>query len=71
MTIRYCIDCKHSETPGSKFEAPICHHPRIIANDPSALASNTRKGVDTFTERLNTSWFAACGRKGKLWEPTK
>jgi len=46
-----------------------CQHPQVNAKDVFALASAQFIGSDTIDERRKTSWFAACGQRGKLWTP--
>jgi hypothetical protein len=38
-----------------------------MVSDVWLLANNSRHGASCIGER-NKGWFAACGRKGKLWE---
>jgi hypothetical protein len=70
MTIRYCVVCKYGRVPEEAWRRVECLHPRIVGSDASALTSANPGGVEAFSERLSSSWFAPCGRKGKLWEPT-
>ena len=65
MTARYCADCRHSVEDRGRLD---CHHPRVVATCPGALADRRKQGVDCFGERLRTGWFTPCGRRGALWE---
>ena len=64
-----CAKCKHHVPDENSSWNLRCQHPKVNGNDPWALAaSEPAKGTDCRGERERTSWFAKCGRSGKLWE---
>jgi len=64
----FCRDCRYS-APEPKSEWNLrCHHPQVNCKDEWALASSTNDGSNARDERT-IKWFAACGQKGKLYEP--
>ena len=66
-----CADCKHSEVSKDSSWTHQCQHPKVVAADPYALATNFEGrtyGSACRDERKLRSWFAPCGMKGKLWE---
>lgn len=68
---KLCRDCNHSK-PEHNFEwNNRCYHVKVVIRDSQALAGNYEgqpAGVCCRDER-GKKWFAACGMKGKLWEP--
>jgi hypothetical protein len=73
MTPRYCVTCRHHVILGKSavsYGDLRCCHPVLIAKSPLALTRRAEHvaSVDCYAERADTSWFADCGVKGKLWE---
>ena len=65
----FCIECKHHTIKEDSTWITYCKHPKVNAKDPWAL-SNIHIGTSSCREeRAKISTFAACGMKGKLWEP--
>lgn len=67
-----CTDCKHSkQQQGSEWNL-LCQHPVVNANDPWALSRSgiSQAGSSCREQREKKWWFAPCGMRGKLWEPT-
>lgn len=64
---KLCRHCKHSSV-SSVYTGLSCTNPKVNAKDSWALASKHEyAGTECNSERKRT-WFAPCGRKGKLWE---
>lgn len=67
---KLCGDCVNRVN--EKYSSLLkCNSPRVVGKDPYALAWSTKgqpHGVSCIEER-SKKWFAACGMKGKLWEP--
>jgi hypothetical protein len=67
--VKLCAECAYG-TKQDKYNWKMhCQHPQVNAKDVFALASAQFVGSDTIDERRKTSWFAACGQRGKLWTP--
>jgi hypothetical protein len=69
-----CKDCKWSKPERRPTDHNNrCFHPKVVCKDSWALANNNFEGDPTGVycrdERRKYSLFAACGMKGKLWEP--
>lgn len=67
-----CMDCKYSKPEKRSEWNNRCFHQKVVARDSWALANNNEGmpfGVSCRAEREKRSLFAACGMKGKLWEP--
>lgn len=67
-----CRDCRHSRPEPSSNWNNRCFHPKVVSRDSWALASNHEGescGTSCRDERGKRSPFAACGMRGKLWEP--
>ena len=63
-----CRDCKHSQPSTISDWNLRCINPVVNARDSWALAAVQINGSDARSEREKRI-FAACGMKGKLWEP--
>jgi hypothetical protein len=67
--VKFCKECKWSRPETHSEWRLKCVHPEINSRDSWALARGSGDvGSDAQRERSNTSWFAKCGMKGKLWE---
>ena len=65
MIAKTCRTCKFQRHDIAEYKIG-CINPIVVSGDSEALA---RSGVySCFLERSKT-WFAACGKAGKLWEP--
>jgi hypothetical protein len=65
----FCKDCKWAIPDGNASWNLRCINPKVNSQDSWALASRGQtRGTDCHTERARSSWFAACGIKGKQWE---
>ena len=71
IAIKLCRDCKHAHPTKYSSEPVMCNHPIVVLRDAGALVSPIAEydGVLAVYQRSNTSWFAACGQRGKLWGP--
>lgn len=65
-TVKFCKDCMWSKTPADDWNMD-CSHPSVVATDHRALASTTQYVYTSARSEREKTWFAACGRKGKLW----
>ena len=67
MTVRYCADCKHSNTTkGGTYL--FCLHPVVVSKDWQALSAPEKHGVACEDVRRSDRWGNPCALKGKLWE---
>lgn len=66
-----CMHCKYSQPDEHFPRNNRCFHPQVIAKDSWALAKiDDGKPFGSSCQDERQRWFfAACGRKGKLWEP--
>jgi hypothetical protein len=64
-----CVGCNFSVPEVTSSWILRCTHPLVNAKDSWALSSSKINGSECRAERERTSWFAACGRSGKLWQP--
>lgn len=67
-----CRDCRFGKPQKDFGWNNVCMNPKVNAQSSWALANN-HEGEPAYTqcqsERERRSPFAACGMKGKLWEP--
>lgn len=69
MQVKFCKDCTYSFPDKNSPWNLRCQHPQINSKDPWALAQTEFTGSECRLERDKTGWFAACGQRGRLWEP--
>ena len=65
----FCRDCRFSEPERDASWNLKCKNPIVNARDEWALASSAGGAGTSCKDERRVIWFAACGRKGKLWEP--
>lgn len=68
--IRHCSDCKHSVRDGFNAFGVRCIHPQVAAQDVDWVVTKHRADAPCCVYERSKRFFAACGRRGKLWEPT-
>ena len=68
MQVKLCRDCVWSVADSVFLEQLRCTNTSVTSKDAEALAAKSLHfGTSARKERANTSIFAVCGRRGKLW----
>ncbi len=72
VKVKFCKDCRHSAPEERSEWNLVCRQPDVNRKDYWALSASSAemsgRGTGCSTER-GKKWFAACGIKGKKWEP--
>lgn len=67
--LKYCTECKYSQSESNSTWTLRCTHPAVNAKDSWALSSKVINGTSCREEReLTWLHFPPCGKAGKLWE---
>lgn len=68
--VKLCRDCRWHDSNERDRVSLRCINPEVNRKDEYALSSNKDfQGTSCTSERGRHGWFAACGMKGKQWEP--
>lgn len=67
--VKLCRECAYGFKEDHRSWKMTCKNPEVNRRDEYALAYADSHGTDTIDERRKTSWWAACGQRGKQWTP--